>query len=52
VGDTLVLDLTARMARWYPASDTGASLDVAAFASGSDAPSVPGRSCAYPSAPT
>ena len=30
------------MARWYPASDTGASLEVAAFAAGSEAPSVPG----------
>ena len=42
VGDTLVVRLTAVMARWYPAADTGASLEVAALASGNDAPSVPG----------
>ncbi len=41
-GDTLQVDLTARMAKWHPASDSGPSLEAALFAAGSEAPSAPG----------
>lgn len=41
VGDTLRLTLHARMARWYPAADTGASIVTAAFGETADSPRVP-----------
>jgi FtsP/CotA-like multicopper oxidase with cupredoxin domain len=41
-GDTLVLALDIRMARWYPESDSGPSVVVPAFAPQGQAPQIPG----------
>ena len=41
-GDTLVLHLDVRMARWYPESDTGAFITAAIVGEVGQAPQVPG----------
>lgn len=42
VGDTLVLALDLRPARWFPEADGGASVEVAAFAEAGQPPRIPG----------
>lgn len=40
-GDTLVLHLAVQMAIWHPESDTGPSVEVAAFSEAGKAPTIP-----------
>ncbi len=48
-GDTLVIHLAVRAARWYPEADSGAFIDVAAFAEAGSAPRIPGPLIRVPS---